>query len=72
MIKWIIKSDADYVLSTHYEKAAEMVLGYGGVWTKNPKEYKYFNTHKEAVAELRLMNRYNCGRGAIILRKDEL
>ena len=70
-ITYIIKQDTGWVLSTRYEKAAEALLGYGGVWTTNPVEYKYFNTHKEAVEELRLMNRYGCGRGAIIVKKGE-
>lgn len=68
---YVIKN-GEYVLSSQYEKAAENLLGYGGVWTKDPSQFKYFKTHKEAVKELRLMNYYGCGRGAIILRKDEL
>ena len=66
----IIKNDV-WVLSTQYEIAAEQLLGYGGVWTKDPKQYRYFKTHKEAVKELRLMNHYGQGRGAIILRYDK-
>ena len=69
---YVIKQNTGWVLSTQYEKAAEIVLGYGGVWTKDPNQFKYFKTHKDAVKELRLMNKYNCGKGAIILRKDEL
>ena len=58
---WAIKS-GEYYLSNKYEKAAEMVLGYGGVWSKN--DMKLFRTKREALNEIRKMQYYGTGRDA--------
>lgn len=44
-----------WVLSNHYEKAAERVLGYGGVWTKDHRKAKRFKTIKECQDEVNKM-----------------
>ena len=44
-----------WVLSNHYEKAAEQVLGYGGVWTKDHRKAKRFKTIKECQNEVNKM-----------------
>lgn len=51
---WIIKN-GDYYLSNQYEVAAEIILGYGGVWSKT--DIKHFKTKKEASKEVKLMGR---------------
>lgn len=58
--------NGEYYLSNKYEKAAEMVLGYGGVFSKN--NVKVFDTKKEAYGELMLMRRFGTGRTATIQR----
>lgn len=49
---YVIKS-GDYYLSNQYEVAAEIVLGYGGVWSKT--DIRHFKTKKEALKEVKLM-----------------
>lgn len=51
---WVIKN-GDYYLSNQYELAAEIVLGYGGVWSKT--DIKKFKTKKEALLEVKRMNK---------------
>ena len=51
---YVIKN-GDYYLSNQYEIAAEIVLGYGGVWSKT--DIKQFKTKKEALKEVKLMRR---------------
>lgn len=55
---WVIVNDK-YYLSTKYEKAAEMILGYGGVYTPYIKEAKKFKTKTEALKELKRAKRAN-------------
>lgn len=55
---WIIVNGR-YYLSNRYEKAAEMVLGYGGVYTPKIEEAKRFKTKTEAMAELKRARRAN-------------
>ena len=50
-----IINDLSYVLSNHYEKSAELVLGYGGVWTKDHRKAKRFRTYKECRNEIEKM-----------------
>lgn len=68
MKKCVIRFDenSEYYLSTQYEKAAEMVLGYGGVWTKDKADFKIFNNKSLAKEEIKLMQRWGCGRHSII------
>ena len=42
-----------YYLSNKYEKAAEQILGYGGVYTPKFEEAKIFETKYDALLELR-------------------
>ena len=56
---YVIKN-GDYYLSNHYEKAAELVLGYGGVFAK--KNIKKFKTKTEALREIKIMRA--CGVGS--------
>lgn len=50
-----IINDSGWVLSNHYEKSAERVLGYGGVWTKDHRKAKRFRTYKECQNEIEKM-----------------
>lgn len=50
----IINKDG-WVLSSQYEKSAEMVLGYGGVWTKDHRKAKRFKTMSECQNEVNKM-----------------
>lgn len=50
-----IINKAGYVLSHNYELAAEVVLGYGGVWTHDHRRAKRFRTIKECQSEVNKM-----------------
>ena len=50
-----IINDSGYVLSNQYEKSAERVLGYGGVWTKDHRKAKRFKTYRECQIEINKM-----------------
>ena len=50
-----IINDSGWVLSNKYEKSAEQVLGYGGVWTKDHRKAKRFKTIKECQIEVNKM-----------------
>lgn len=50
----IINSDG-YVLSNQYEKSAEIVLDYGGVWTKDHRKAKRFKSMLECQIEINKM-----------------
>ena len=53
----IIDEDG-WVLSHQYEPAAEMVIGYGGVWTHDHRRAKKFKTIKECQSEVNKMPGY--------------
>ena len=53
-----IISEDGWVLSHQYEPAAEMVLGYGGVWTHDHRRAKKFKTIKECQSEVNKMPGY--------------
>ena len=55
---WIIQNGRFY-LSEQYEKAAETILGYGGVYTPDFSKAKVFKTKYEALQELRKAKRAN-------------
>ena len=44
------------VLYNKYEKSAEMVLGYGGVWGKDHRKAKRFKSEKEVRKEIEKMH----------------
>lgn len=44
-----------WVLSNDYCEAAEMVIGYGGIWTKDHRRAKRFKSEKEVQAEVNKM-----------------
>lgn len=50
----IINRDG-YVLSNEYSYAGAMVLGYGGVWTRDHRKAKRFSSMKEAEREIQEM-----------------
>lgn len=54
-----IMDSSGYVLYAKYEKAAEMVLGYGGVWGKDHRKAKRFATIKDCQREV---NKMPCSR----------
>lgn len=47
-----IINSSGYVLSNQYELAAEIVLGYGGVWTKDHRKAKRFKNEVEVRKEI--------------------
>ena len=55
---WIIVN-GKYFLSNHYEKAAEAILGYGGVYTPKFEDAKVFKTKAEGLRELKRAKRAN-------------
>lgn len=59
-----IINNGGWVLSNQYEKSAEMVLGYGGVWTKDHRKAKRFKTYKECSIEI---NKMPCRKGTQFL-----
>lgn len=59
-----IINSGGWVLSTHYDYAAEKVLGYGGVWTKDHRKAKRFKTLKECQQEV---NRMPCSKSTKFL-----
>ncbi len=50
-----IINSSGYVLSNRREKAAEMVLGYGGVWIKDHRKAKRFKTISDCQKEVNMM-----------------
>ena len=50
-----IINSSGWVLSNRYEKAAEMVLGYGRTWTKDHRKAKRFKTIKDCQDEVNKM-----------------
>ena len=63
-----IINEAGYVLSRKYEHAAEVILGYGGVWTHNHRKAKRFRTIKECQSEV---NKMPGNRKYLVVRNDE-
>lgn len=59
-----------WVLSNQYEKACEMVLGYGGVWSKDHRKAKRFKTIKECQNEVNKMSSRK-GTKYLIVSNDE-
>ena len=59
-----IINSSGYVLSSRYEKSAELVLGYGGVWCKDHRRAKRFKTIKACENEI---NRMSCRVGTKFL-----
>ena len=59
-----------YVLSNQYLKAAEMVLGYGGVWIKDHRKAKRFKTIKECRKEIEKMP-YKKGTQFLVVENGE-
>ena len=59
-----IINSSGYVLSNKYEKACELVLGYGGTWTKDHRKAKRFATIKECQNEI---NKMPCPKGSKFL-----
>lgn len=53
-----IISEDGWVLSHYRDPAAEMVLGYGGVWTHDHRRAKKFKTIKECQSEVNKMPGY--------------
>lgn len=47
-----IINQSGYVLSNQYIESAKIVLGYGGVWTKDHRKAKRFATIKECQQEV--------------------
>ena len=52
---YILANSDGYVLSNKYELAAEQMLGYGGVWTKDRRKAKRFKTQREVQDEVNKM-----------------
>ena len=44
-----------WVLSNRYEMSAKLLLGYGGVWTKDHRKAKRFKTYNECRKEIEKM-----------------
>ena len=65
-----IINSSGYVLSSKYEKSAEMVLSYGGVWTKDHREAKRFNSIKECRHEIERMP-YPKGTQFLVVENNE-
>ena len=65
-----IIDDTGWVLSNQYEKSAELVLGYGGVWTKDHRKAKRFANLKQAQIEI---NKMPCRKGTqfLVVRNNE-
>lgn len=63
-----IINEAGYVLSHNIEPAAEMILGYGGVWTHDHRKAKRFRTIKECQSEV---NKMPGNRKYLVVRNDE-
>lgn len=63
-----IINEASYVLSHKYEPAAEVILGYGGVWTHDHRKAKRFKTIKECQSEV---NKMPGNRKYLVVRNDE-
>lgn len=65
-----IINSSGWVLSNRYEKAAEMVLGYGGTWTKDHRKAKRFSSFTECELEVAKMP-YKKGTKFLVVSSDE-
>lgn len=59
-----------WVLSNKYEKVAEMLLGYGGVWVKDHRKAKRFKSVADCRMEIDKM-RYPKGTKFLIVSNKE-
>lgn len=62
-----IINSGGWVLSNRHELACEMVLGYGGTWTKDHRKAKRFDTIKQCQDEI---NKMPCRKGEKFLVVD--
>ena len=59
-----------WVLSNKYEKSAEQVLGYGGVWTKDHRKAKRFSSITQCELEVAKMP-YKKGTKFLVVSNQE-
>lgn len=58
------------VLYSQYEKSAELVIGYGGVWGKDHRKAKRFRTIKECQKEVNKMP-YSKSTNFLVVKNNE-